>query len=420
MTLTRRALIQSAAAAAVVPALTAIANSAEQGVTTMTTAKPYKLSIPDADLADLQSRLRNARWPVEVAPDSWERGIPGGYLRQLARRWQDFDWRAQEAAINQYDQVMLEFEGEQMHVFHIRSRHAEATPLVLCHGWPSSGIEYLKLIGPLTDPTAHGGSAADAFHLVIPTMPGFGLSPAPSQPGWNAKKTAAAIVELLDQFGYDRFAIHGTDMGSDVASKVDVLTNGRAIGLHVGTDLDSVIAVAGFMGGNPAENPALNAAQREEVTRLIGGVADRNGYIAIQTTRPKTLGYALNDSPIGQLAWIGEKFAAWTDARKASIEDAVDIDQFLTGVSLYWFGGGGSASANALWEAFRAMDWAPPSGTPNGVAVFGASELVRLLFDPEHKIAHWTEFAEGGHFPAMEQPALLAQDLRDFFRPLRT
>lgn len=415
MPLTRRNLIKSAVAAALVPAFTAIANSAEQGVIAMTSAKPFKLAIPEADIADLKNRLHGARWPVEVAPDTWERGIPGGYLRQLAGQWEAFDWRAQEAELNRYDQVMLEFEGEQMHAFHIRSKHADATPLVLCHGWPSSGIEYLKLVEPLTNPT----DAKDAFHLVIPTAPGFGLSPAPRQPGWTAGKTAAAIAELLNQFGYDRFAIHGTDMGSDVAAQLDVLTNGRAIGLHLGTDLDSVIAVASFMGGDVSQNPALNDEQKERAGALLAAVADRNGYIAIQSTRPKTLGYALNDSPIGQLAWIAEKFEAWTNPNKAKIEDAVNVDQFLTNVGLYWFGGGGSASANALWEAFKAMGWAPPSATPRGVAVFNASDLVRPLFDPQHQIAHWTEFAEGGHFPAMEEPALLAGDLQKFFRPLR-
>ena len=227
----------------------------------MTTAKPFKLAIADADIADLRHRLRSARWPVEVAPDTWERGIPGGYLRQLAERWVAFDWRAKEAELNRYDQVMLDFEGAQIHAFHIRSRHADAMPLVLCHGWPSSGIEYLKLVEPLTNPA----DPRDAFHLIIPTAPGFGLSPAPGQPGWTAGKTAAAIVELLNQFGYDRFAIHGTDMGSDVAAQLDVLTNGRAIGLHLGTDLDSVIAVAST---SPSSRPApRRSAMRSTIPR---------------------------------------------------------------------------------------------------------------------------------------------------------
>lgn len=386
----------------------------------MTKITPFKLDITDAALEDLQTRLRMTRWPVEVAPDTWERGIPGSYLRALTDRWlNDFDWRTQQDLLNQYDQVMIEHEGEQVHAFHIRSRHANAMPLVLCHGWPSSGVEYLKLVGPLTDPTAFGASEGDAFHLIIPTSPGFGLSPPPRQPGWTSVKTAGAVAELLNELGYDRFALHGTDMGADVAAQLDVLTNGRAVGLHLGTDLDSVIAVASFTGSNVAENVNLTEEQKHRVSELLAGVPDRSGYIAIQSTRPKTLGYALNDSPVGQLAWIAEKFRAWTNPRYTSIEDAVDIDQFLTNVSLYWFGGGGAASANALWEAFKAMGWAPPSATPRGVAVFNSSDLVRPLFDPDHEIAHWTEFTAGGHFPAMEEPELLAGDLRAFFAPLR-
>lgn len=386
----------------------------------MTDITQFKLAIPEADLADLRARLAAARWPVEVEPDSWDRGIPGGYLRHLAQAWHDLDWRAVEERLNRYEQVMIEHDGAGVHAFHIRSPHVDALPLVLCHGWPSSGIEYLKLFDPLTNPTAFGGKAEDAFHLVVPTSPGFGLSPAPTVPGWTTRSTAEATLKLLDQLGYDRFGLHGTDMGSDTAAKLDVMAAGRAVGLHVGTDLDSVIAVASFMGSDAAlANPQLTEEQRERVKGLLAAVPGRSGYIAIQTTRPKTLGYGLNDSPIGQLAWMGEKFAAWSDAKKDKIEDAMDLEQFLTTVGLYWFNGGGAGSANALYEAFRSMDWAPPSDTPNGVAVFSADPLVRLLFDPEQKISHWSEFDVGGHFPAMEQPELLTSDMRDFFRPLR-
>ena len=376
----------------------------------MTTVTPFKLSISDRDLDDLKSRLEGARWPVEVAPESDERGIRGKTLKALADHWlKRFDWRAEEARINAHEQVMVEHEGQLMHAFHIRSKNADATPLVLIHGWPSSGVEYLKLIDHLTD----------GFHLVIPTLPGFGLSPAPTVDGWTMAKTGAAIVGLLDHLGYERFGIHATDMGSAVAGQVDTQAPGRAVGIHVGTDLDSVIAVASFMGGDVSRYPHLTDAQREQLTAAFATLPDRNGYIAIQRSRPKTLGYALNDSPIGQLAWIAEKFNAWTNPAKSGIGDAVDIDQFLTGVSVYWFGGGGAASANAMWESFRAMGWTPPSATPRGVAVFNADPLVRQLFDPEHQVPHWTEYSQGGHFPAMEEPAILAADLRQFFTSLR-
>ena len=296
-----------------------------------------------------------------------------------------------------------------MHAFHIRSKRADATPLFLIHGWPSSGVEYLKIVEHLTD----------AFHLIIPTLPGFGLSPAPTVAGWTMAKTGAAIVGLLDNLGYDRFGIHATDMGSAVAGQVDVQAPGRVIGLHVGTDLDSVIAVASFMGSDASNFPHLTDAQREQLTAAFATLPDRNGYIAIQRSRPKTIGYALNDSPLGQLAWIAEKFNAWTSRNKNGVGDAVDLDQFLTNVSVYWFGGGGAASANAMWESFRSMGWTPPSATPRGVAVFNADPLVRQLFDPQHQVAHWTEYAEGGHFPAMEEAGDPRRRPPPFFAGLR-
>jgi pimeloyl-ACP methyl ester carboxylesterase len=376
----------------------------------MTTVTPFKLNISDRDLDDLKARIEGARWPVEVAPDSDERGIRGKSLKSLASHWLNtYDWRAEETHINTHDQLMVEHDGQLMHAFHIRSANPAATPFVLIHGWPSSGVEYLKIVEHLT---------AD-FHLVIPTLPGFGLSPAPTVAGWTMGKTADAIVALLDHLGYDRFALHATDMGSAVAGNVDTAAPGRVIGLHVGTDLDSVIAVASFMGADASHYPHLTPAQSEQLTAAFATLPDRNGYIAIQRSRPKTLGYALNDSPIGQLAWIAEKFNAWTNPAKPCVGDAVDLDQFLTNVSVYWFGGGGAASANAMWESFRSMGWTPPTNTPRGVAVFNADPLVRQLFDPQHQTPHWTEYAQAGHFPAMEEPALLAADIKAFIASLK-
>lgn len=345
---------------------------------------PFKLSIADSDVADLKARLASARWPVEVDPGSWQRGVPGAYLRHVAEHWQGMDWRAMESRLNQYQQVLFEHDGQTMHAFHVRSPHETATPLVLIHGWPSSGIEYLKLIDPLTNPTAHGGIASDAFHLVIPTQPGFGLSPAPARTGWTSADTAAGIAELMAALGYERYGVHGTDMGSDVAGKLDVAAPGKLIGIHLGTDTDTIVAVASFMGGSAAAVPGLSPEQQERLAALFAAIPDRNGYIAIQSSRPKTLGYALNDSPVGQLAWILEKFEAWTNPAKATVEDAVDLDQLLINVSAYWFGGGGSASANAVWESMHAMGWAPPSTTPRGVAAFNADDLARPLMDPQH------------------------------------
>lgn len=404
----RRTFIVAAAAAA------AASISAPVVAQSLTNPRPTKIAIPDDEVADLVARLRSARWPVEVDPGQWERGVPQDYMRRVVDHWANgFDWRAVEAELNRHEQVTFTHEGQALHAFHIRSARADAIPLVLIHGWPSSAIEYLKLVEPLTNP-----GDGPAFHLVIPTQPGFGLSPAPTVPGWSSQQTAAAIAGLMSDLGYERYAIHGSDMGSDVAGKLDHLAAGKVIGVHLATDLDSIIAVASFMGMDLSANPNLSEEQKQRVGALFAALPDRMGYIAIQSTRPKTLGYALNDSPVGQLAWIAEKFEAWTNPQKALPEDAVDLDQLLTNVSLYWFGKGGAASANAVWEGIKAMGWEPPTGTPQGVAVFNADDLARPLFDPEGKIAHWSEFTAGGHFPAMEEPALLAGDIGKFFAGL--
>ena len=385
----------------------------------VTNLKPHKLAIPAQDIAALQERLTKARWPVEVEPESWERGIPGAYLRQLADRWAEFDWAGQEERINRYEQVLFTHEGQDIHAFHIRSPEPDAMPLVLLHGWPSSSLEYLKIFEPLVNPAAHDGKASDAFHIIAPTIPGFGLSPAPTAAGWNMGKVAGGALALLSALGYERFAIHGTDMGAGMAGELDVLSAGRAIGVHTGTDSDTAVAVASFMKDAALNRPDLTEEQKAKLTERFAGMDDRNGYLAIQSSRPKTLGYALNDSPIGQLAWIAEKFAAWTDPDKILIEDAVDLDQFLTIASTYWFGEGGAGSANAIWESFRAMGWGAQTTTPKGVIAFNADDLTRALIDPMNALSHWTEYADGGHFPAMEHPNRLVADLRSFFGALR-
>jgi pimeloyl-ACP methyl ester carboxylesterase len=222
----------------------------------------------------------------------------------------------------------------------------------------------------------------------------------------------------MSDLGYERYGIHGSDMGADVAGQLDQISAGKAIGVHMATDTDTIVAVASFMSADLGANPNLTDEQKQRVGAKFAALPGRMGYIGIQSTRPKTIGYALNDSPVGQLAWIIEKFEAWTNPEKVLPEDAVDLDQLLTNVSLYWFGKGGAASANAIWESMKAMGWAPPTATPQGVAAFNADDLARPLLDPEHKTAHWSEFKAGGHFPAMEEPALLAGDIQKFFAGL--
>ena len=385
----------------------------------MTKPAPFRISIPEEEIADLKIRLKRARWPVEPDGDSWERGIPGSYLRQLADRWSAFDWASHQAAINRFDQVLFSYEQHDIHAFHVRSAEPDAVPLVLLHGWPSSGLEYLKVFEKLADPVAHGGKASDAFHVIAPTMPGFGLSPAATTAGWSMGKVADAVLALVSALGYERFAVHGTDMGAGVAGELDVRAAGRVIGLHTGTDSDTAVAVASFMKDAALARTDLSDAQKADLAKRFAGMDDRNGYLAIQSSRPKTLGFALHDSPTGQLAWIAEKFAAWTDPDKALIEDAVDLDQFLAIASTYWFGGGGAGSAHAVWESFRAMGWGAQTHTPKGVIAFNADDLTRPLLDPQKALSHWTSRSDGGHFPAMELPDVLVADLRLFFSTLR-
>lgn len=385
----------------------------------MTKPAPYRISIPAEQVTDLKARLQHVRWPVEPDGDSWERGIPGSYLRRLSDRWRAFDWARHEAAINRFDQVLFSYEHQDIHAFHVRSPEPGAVPLVLLHGWPSSGLEYLKVFEALANPVAHGGKASDAFHVIAPTMPGFGLSPAATTAGWSMGKVAEAVLALVSALGYDRFAVHGTDMGAGVAGEVDTRAAGRVIGLHTGTDSDTAVAVASFMKDAALARGDLSAAQKADLAKRFAGMDNRNGYIAIQSSRPKTLGFALNDSPIGQLAWIAEKFAAWTDPDKALIEDAVDLDQFLAIASTYWFGGGAAGSAHAVWESFRAMGWGAQTATPKGVIAFNADDLTRPLLDPQNALSHWTSRSDGGHFPAMELPDVLVADLRLFFSQLR-
>jgi pimeloyl-ACP methyl ester carboxylesterase len=274
------------------------------------------------------------------------------------------------------------------------------------------------MIGPLVDPASHGGEAGHAFDVVVPSLPGFGFSVPVAGAGWSTGRIARAMAELMRRLGYARYAVHGGDIGAGVAAGVSAAASEAVVGVHVTTDLPTAVTFAGW-SGDPAANPGLSPAQRERVEQLKAESSDDEGYLRIQTTRPQTIGYALVDSPIGQLAWIAEKFRAWTDRSAELPEDAVDLDQLLTNVSLYWFTRSGASAAHILYESMHAQEWSEPGPAPTGFAVFGADAIVRILLDPEGRIGHWSEFERGGHFPAMEAPDLLVGDLRAFFAPLR-
>jgi epoxide hydrolase len=375
--------------------------------------RPFRIDVPQADLDDLRDRLARTRWPDELPDVGWSRGVPLGYLQELAAYWRDgYDWRQQEARLNELPQCTTVVDGQVLHFVHARSPEPAALPLLVTHGYPSSVVEFLEVIGPLTDPRAHGDDPADAFHVVAPSVPGFGFSTPVRQSGWEVARTAGAFAELMRRLGYERYGAHGGDIGAGVAGILGATRAGQVVGTHTLSDARSV-ALAGQYFPLPDD---LAEADRARVQERQRQWAEAKGYLDIQSTRPQTLAYALTDSPVGQLAWIAEKFEEWTG-------EAVDRDLLLTNVSVYWFTRSGASAARFIYEGSHAgPDWGSPPTTPpasQGLALFGGDDLLRRVLDPEHRIAHWSEFDRGGHFPALEVPDLLVGDVRAFFRPLR-
>jgi pimeloyl-ACP methyl ester carboxylesterase len=321
-------------------------------------------------------------------------------------------------------QFRMEVGGQPIHFMHVRSPEPDALPLVLTHGWPSSPVEFQRVIGPLTDPRAYGGDPADAFHVVLPSLPGYGFSTPVRGPGWgNLFTVAQTWATLMTQLGYERYAVQGTDVGAGVAEIMPYVAGpGRIAGVHVNGPSPAQPL------GPPLDLAGLSGRDLERARRFNEAQADGLGYLHLQATRPQTLGYGLTDSPVAQLAWIVEKFHEWTDPAAVLPEDAVDRDHLLTAVSVYWFTGSGASAAHGTYEGMRAwrqmaaQGAAQPGnhgGPPRGVAVFAADTTVRSILDPDGAIGHWSEFDRGGHFPAMEVPDLLVGDIRAFFAGLR-
>ena len=382
---------------------------------TATEIRPYRISVPQADVEDLRERLRRTRWARDLPGTGWSRGVPTDYLRELATYWAtEYDWRAQEAALNGYPQFITTIDGTTVHFLHVRSAEPGARPLLLLHGWPGSIVEFVDLIGPLTEPQRHGGSADDAFHLVIPSLPGYGFSGPLRQTGWTDGRTAAALAELMARLGYDRYGIQGGDVGAFLAPLIGGLVPDRVIGVHVN-------ALVTFPTGDPADMAAMTEGDRARLAAM-GEWQQRSGaYMQLQGTRPQTVAHALNDSPAGLLAWIADKFQDWTNPAAALPEDAVDRDRILTDVSIYWFTATAGSAAHTYYERFNdpAMR-APraPSPVPTAVAVFPTDVAVRPFAAKASNVVRWSEFDRGGHFAALEAPDLLVSDLREFFGPL--
>jgi pimeloyl-ACP methyl ester carboxylesterase len=380
--------------------------------------RPFRIDIPQADLDDLRDRLARTRWPDELPGVGWTRGVPLGYLKELAGYWADgYDWPKQEARLNQFPQFTTTIDGQNIHFLHVRSPEPDALPLILTHGWPGSIVEFLNVIGPLTDPRAHRGDPADAFDLVIPSLPGYGLGGPTHQIGWTTDRVATAWKQLMARLGYQRYGAQGGDWGAFVAPQLGRIDPDHLVGVHLNAATFGFIP---FGPVDPEELASFTDAERARLERLNTSTAGPgNGYFEVQATRPQTLAYALTDSPVGQLAWIVERFKEWTWAAEVP-EDAVDRDQLLTNVMLYWLTGTARSSAELYYENTHAgFSGQQPGTTPTGVAVFAGDYAIRRYAERTNHIVHWTEFDRGGHFAAMEAPDLLVGDVRSFFRLVR-
>jgi microsomal epoxide hydrolase len=381
--------------------------------------RTYKIEIPQSDLDELRARVAATRWPPALADDSWDRGVPLAYLQGLAEYWAtSYDWRAAEAALNRYPQWVTEIDGTNVHFLHVRSPEPNARPLLISHGWPGSVVEFLDVIGPLTDPAAHGGDPADAFHVVIPTLPGFGFS-GRAEPGWNPHRIAGAWAKLMQELGYDQYIAQGGDAGAVISLDLGRVDPGHVAGVHVNMLMT-------FPSGDPAELADLSESDQARLGKMAKFNDEGTGYWKLQQTRPQTLAYGLTDSPAGQLAWIVEKFKEWTDSDKAP-EDAIDRDRLLTLVSIYWLTATAGTSGTLYYEDAAELkkmsEGARPAPVevPVGVAVFPADiflPLRRLADRDLPNIVHWNEYDRGGHFAAMEEPDLFVADLREFSRKL--
>jgi epoxide hydrolase len=379
--------------------------------------RPFTIRIPDAVLTDLKARLAATRLPEPLQGDGWTYGTDIAYLRQLLAYWRnDFDWRAEERRLNQLEQFTTTIDGLTLHFVHRRSKHATALPLLVTHGWPGSFAEFTKIIGPLTDPEAHGGTAADAFHVVMPSIPGFAFSAAPRDAGYDPARIARLEAALMARLGYARYGVQGGDWGSIISTQVALADAPHVAGLHLNM----------CFGAPPAgadANAGLTDRERERVKIRQAFQNEETGYQQIQGTKPQTLGVALNDSPAGLAAWIVEKFRTWCDCN-GDPETIFTKDELLTNITLYWVTQTAASSARIYYESRHAAP-SPTAGrrieVPTACADF-PKEIIwspRRWLEGRYNITRWTEMPMGGHFAALEQPQLLVADVRAFFRDLR-
>jgi epoxide hydrolase len=384
-------------------------------ITADTSIRPFLVDIPQASLDDLRNRLRVTRYQPPLPGDDWNTGIPSAYLRELVDAWHDFDWGGYQARLNKVPQYTTVIDGQVIHFAHVTSAEPGAVPLLVTHGWPGSFLEFLHLIGPMTDPARYGGDPGDAVHLVIPSLPGFGFSTPLSSAGWTTARIAATWTELMTRLGYDRFAVHGGDIGAAVSPEVGRVAPERVIGVHVNGAL-------GFAANVDDDAlAAMTPVERDRVARVGAFMRDEYGYIAIQSTRPGLIGIALADSPAAQLAWMLDKQKAWTYPPAALPDSVLTREWILANASLYWFTASGGSAAYVGYA--QAGGWGSPpasSAVPTAAIQFAHDVGIRSSSADANAIVRWTDVNDrGGHFAALEEPELLVDDIRQFLRGVR-
>jgi pimeloyl-ACP methyl ester carboxylesterase len=374
--------------------------------------RPYEIHASDTELADLRDRLARTRWPDPETPQDWSQGTPLAYVQELVEYWRDeYDWRPREAALNRWPGYLTEIDGLDIHFLHIESPESTAVPLIMTHGWPGSIVEFQKVIGPLSDPAAHGGDPADAFHLVCPTLPGYGFSGKPTEPGWGTEKIARAWNDLMVRLGYETYFAQGGDWGAVVTMNIGIQNLGNCAGIHVN------MAIA---GPDPETMNDLTPEEQSAIEAMQFYQDHDSGYSKQQSTRPQTLGYGLADSPAGQAAWIIEKFYQWMDC-DGHPENVASRDELLDNVMMYWLSNSGASSARLYWESFglRGDD---PVQVPAGISVF-PKEIFKTSERWARKrypnLVHFNTLDKGGHFAAFERPETFVDEVRSCFRQLR-
>jgi len=377
---------------------------------------PFRIAITDNELEDLKQRLRATRWPERECVDDWTQGLPLAYAQEVASYWlEKYDWRTREALLNRFPQFKTEIDGLGIHFIHVRSPHPDATPLLVTHGWPGSIVEFQKIIEPLTNPTAHGGEAADAFHLVCPSLPGYGFSDKPTRTGWNVQRIANAWSELMLRLGYKQYAAQGGDWGAAITTCIGFQDPANCLGIHVNLPL-----VLHLLVRIDPSSSDLTVTEKSAFAGFRYYNDWDSGYSKEQSTRPQTVGYGLSDSPVGQMAWILEKFWAWTDCG-GHPENVLTRDELLDNVMMYWLTGTAASSARLYWESFRSI---PTDAVliPAGCSIFpkeifrGSRRWVEQRYT---KLVYFNELDKGGHFAAFEQPEMFVHEVRACFRQIR-